>query len=90
VEALNNALKHAAADQVHVELTKVRDTICLEISNNGCGFDLDQAKRSGGLGLASIQERVSELHGEIQIDTAPGTGTVVRVWIPGSGAEAKE
>jgi signal transduction histidine kinase len=82
VEALNNALKHARADQVLVELTQDSETIYLKISDNGSGFELDQARQSGGLGLSSIQERVAELQGFIQIDTTPGAGTTIHVRIP--------
>jgi signal transduction histidine kinase len=82
VEALNNALKHAWADRVRVELTQDSEAIFLEISDNGCGFMLDQASQSGGLGLASMRERVAELKGDLQIDTAPGDGVTIHVRIP--------
>ena len=79
VEALNNSIKHARADQVRVILARDGSNICLEISDNGVGFDVEQARQTGGLGLVSIQERVAELQGEIQIDSTPGTGTTIRV-----------
>ena len=87
VEALNNALKHARADRIRVALVSEGNFISLEISDNGKGFDLDQARESGGLGLTSIQERVADLQGEIQINSIPGEGSTIRVRIPISGAE---
>jgi signal transduction histidine kinase len=79
VEALNNSIKHAQADQVRVILERDGSHICLEISDNGVGFDVEQVRQTGGLGLVSIQERVAELQGEIQIDSTPVTGTTIRV-----------
>ena len=87
VEALNNALKHARADRIQVALLRDGNFISLEISDNGSGFDLDQARESGGLGLASVQERVAELQGDIQINSVPGEGSTIRVRIPISGAD---
>jgi signal transduction histidine kinase len=82
VEVLNNALKYAQADHVRVELSGDGEAIYLKISDNGCGFELDRARQSGGLGLASIQERVSQLAGTIKINTAPEDGTIIQVWLP--------
>jgi signal transduction histidine kinase len=90
VEALNNALKYARADQVWVALIRDGNSISLEISDNGSGFDPEQAIQSGGLGLASMRERVAELQGNIQIDSTPGEGANIRVCIPDPSAEAKE
>jgi signal transduction histidine kinase len=83
VEALNNALKHARADQVRVVLDRDGDFVFLEIADNGVGFNQEQARHSGGLGLVSIQQRVTELQGDIQVDSTIGAGTIIRVQIPG-------
>jgi signal transduction histidine kinase len=90
-EALNNALKHAAAGAVVVRLSGHADRepvsatidrrrlIRLEISDNGCGFDLEHANEHGGLGLISLHERAARLGGEVHINSAPGQGTTVIV-----------
>jgi signal transduction histidine kinase len=90
-EALNNALKHAAASAVVVRLScqvqhkAARITagcmhlIRLEVCDNGCGFEPDHASEHGGLGLISLRERTARLGGEIHIRSAPGQGTTVIV-----------
>jgi signal transduction histidine kinase len=82
VETLNNSIKHARADQVWVRLDRIGASIYVEIGDNGIGFDFEQAKQTGGLGLVSIQERAAEFHGEVQIDSAHGTGTTICVRFP--------
>jgi len=82
VEALNNALKYAQAGQVWVSLVREENGIRLAIQDNGRGFMLEEARQSGGLGLASIWERVDQHQGKVKIDTAPGEGTTLRVWVP--------
>jgi nitrate/nitrite-specific signal transduction histidine kinase len=78
-EALNNALKHAQANRISVGLYRRSDYISLEISDNGQGFDPTRAHERGGFGLRSMRERVSQLGGQLTIDSQPGVGTRVRV-----------
>jgi PAS domain S-box-containing protein len=80
-EALNNALKYAAASKVTVVLTTAVDQIKLQISDNGKGFDPDQVNGRGGLGLVSISERVERLNGDLVISSQPGTGTTLTVTV---------
>ena len=77
-EALNNALKHARATAVRVDIHSTADAINMEISDNGAGFDM-AAAGSGGLGLTSIRERVEKLGGRLHVETTPGSGTTIRV-----------
>ena len=81
-EALNNALKHAGATAVSVTLQCKNQTCCLEISDNGRGFEPDLARRQGGLGLVSMRERVEELNGRFQIQSSPGHGATIYAEIP--------
>ncbi len=78
-EALNNTLKHAEASRVIVTIKAKSGILDLEISDNGKGFVLQDAKMAGGLGLVGIQERVNQLGGHLSIKTAPGAGTTVSV-----------
>ncbi len=78
-EALNNTLKHAEANQVVVSLSAHADQIDLEIWDNGKGFNLTDGKIAGGLGLTGIQERVSHLGGQLDIQTSSGKGTRIHV-----------
>lgn len=76
-EALNNTLKHAQASAVLVTLSADTDWITLEIQDDGRGFDLQESQRSGGMGLANMRERASELGGSLEVISAPGAGTRV-------------
>ncbi|HEY53365.1 MAG TPA: PAS domain-containing protein, partial [Caldilineae bacterium] len=75
-EALNNALKHAAATRVSVRLVKEADGVVLTIRDNGRGFDPEQ--KSTGMGLANMGFRAEKVGGVLTIKSAPGQGTVVR------------
>jgi signal transduction histidine kinase len=78
-EALNNALKHAAATAVTVRLETSGRQIEVEVMDNGSGFDPDALDSQGGLGLTSMSERVENLGGTLTLRSKPGEGTTVRV-----------
>jgi len=78
-EALNNVLKHAQADEVTVHLQAKDGIMGLKVIDNGCGFDLREARNQGGLGLRNMQERVDKINGDLTIKTAPNQGTIVIV-----------
>jgi signal transduction histidine kinase len=85
-EALNNAQRHARAKNVLVELTQSGDAIHVEIKDDGSGFD---AKRTRGMGLLGMEERVKRLGGTIAINSRANAGTIIHVELPrtaGSGA----
>jgi signal transduction histidine kinase/ligand-binding sensor domain-containing protein len=79
VEALNNALKHARASCISVSLHLEPDATRLEVADDGSGFDVDTALRSGGIGLPGMVERAEQMGGELTVNTGPGEGTQVRV-----------
>jgi len=81
-ETLNNALKHAAATSVTVQLRRVDSGVELEISNDGRSFDPVLAREGGGLGLTSMLERTEKLGGQLTISSEPGQGTKVTVAVP--------
>jgi len=77
-EALSNAIKHAQATQIEVMLNYQEKTICLQVKDNGNGFDLEKTKKCHGNGISNIQERTQLLNALLQIITAPGKGTRIR------------
>jgi len=81
-EALNNALKHAAARSVVVRLRGNDDGVTLEVTDDGRGSALLTNDVKGGMGLTSMKERVAQLQGTLSIDSAPGQGTRVAVEVP--------
>jgi signal transduction histidine kinase len=80
-EALNNALKHAAATSVVVYLRHIDGRIELEVVDDGIGFDPEAVRDHGGLGLESIRQRAEKLDGTATIRSVPGEGTSVKVSI---------
>ena len=84
-EALNNALKHAAARSVVVRLRGNDHSVTLEVADDGRGSALLNHAPTGGLGVTSMQERAAQLGGRILIDSAPGQGTRVTVEVPRPG-----
>jgi signal transduction histidine kinase len=75
MEALNNILKHSGATAVTITMRSTTNRVTVEIVDNGCGFDLDYARNSGGLGLATMRERAAALGGDLRVETHPGGGT---------------
>jgi len=80
-EALNNALKHAAAASVAVHLRLRGAAAELEVVDDGIGFDIEAAGTKGGVGLTSMRERAQRLGGTLTIRTAPGGGTQILVCV---------
>ncbi|AGY59662.1 sensor histidine kinase [Gloeobacter kilaueensis] len=87
-EALTNALKHAQARILSLELTYKAGAVELWVSDDGCGFDPERA--SGGLGLAGMRERARRLGGQLLIASGPGAGTRVVASVPLTPASAAE
>jgi PAS domain S-box-containing protein len=81
-EALHNAAKHSGVKEIHVQLSEQSTEIHLRISDAGKGFDLEAARQSRGLGLASMEERARLVDGTLTIDTEPTRGTTIRVRVP--------
>jgi PAS domain S-box-containing protein len=80
-EALHNTVKHAQARSVVVRLEAVPETLTLEVSDDGIGFDPNRSF-PGHLGLHTMRERAAQLGGTLELSSAPGHGTRLRVMIP--------
>ena len=87
-ELLFNAVKHAQADGVSLELAlDADDQLCVTVTDQGVGFEpdsLDDRLKTGqvGWGLFSIRERLTLLGGRFDVESAPGRGTRVRLVAP--------
>lgn len=85
-EALNNVARHSQATRVEVRLSQQGQTLRLEVTDNGRGFDpafLGQRGNGGrGLGLLGMSERLSMVHGSIDWVSAPGQGTRLVAQVP--------
>ena len=73
VEALNNALKHAQANRVQINLRCTADTLELDVIDDGGGFEPDRV-RAGRLGLVNLRHRAALIGGTLDITSAPGQG----------------
>lgn len=86
-EGLRNISKHARAKDVEITLGRENDTLRLLVRDSGKGFEPDRIPK-GGLGLASMKERVRFINGTLSVRSAPGSGTDIEVRVPLDGAEA--
>jgi len=82
-EALSNVAKHAGAEHAWVTLSYMDNEVTLDIRDDGHGFERPEAQKAdGGFGLTAMRDRVSELAGELAIESEPGSGTAVSARVP--------
>ncbi|GAB3186855.1 sensor histidine kinase [Nesterenkonia suensis] len=77
-EALNNAMRHARADQASVRITRQDDQLMVRIDDDGAGG----ADPASGTGLQGLQRRVSAVEGRLMVDSPAGAGTRVEAVLP--------
>ena len=81
-EALSNVVKHSAAQEARVTLTRAGDRIDLCIEDSGVGFDTASPQGTAALGLISMRERVRLVGGQFSIESEPSRGTRILVHVP--------
>lgn len=86
-EAVNNARKHAAAPNIWVRLRQLEPgLVLLEIQDDGIGFDVQAVTQSydkrSSLGMINLRERTELVNGLLNIQSQPGKGTLIQVYIP--------
>lgn len=79
-EQLNNIIKHSGAKTATIELTRSAASISLSITDDGMGFDL--IKKTEGIGLRNIKNRINYYDGTVQIVSSPGNGCTLLVNTP--------
>ncbi|MFO7772445.1 MAG: histidine kinase N-terminal 7TM domain-containing protein [Dehalococcoidia bacterium] len=86
-EALTNARRHGRARAIKVVLAQTENQVHISITDDGCGFTPGEAGQGRGnhFGLVSMSERMQQIGGSVQIESAHGTGTVVRLYVPVQG-----
>ncbi|AUB44500.1 Protein kinase-like domain (plasmid) [Nostoc flagelliforme CCNUN1] len=80
-EALTNAIRHANADEIRVELIYDRDQVCLRVQDNGQGFGVGSISASEGFGLLGMSERAERIGAQLTIRSQPGEGTEIIVTV---------
>ncbi len=92
--ALANVRRHSGAGAVTVTLTEAGDSVRLDVVDDGVGFDLAAVRgrpldaAGGGYGLRASRERLVELGGGLEVESAPGRGTAVSAHLPRSTSGA--
>jgi signal transduction histidine kinase len=82
-EALNNAVRHARAESIAVGVDAADGRVTITVRDDGVGFDpAARAIRERRLGLTSMRERAEAVGGALTVETAPKSGTTVRVEVP--------
>jgi signal transduction histidine kinase len=81
-EAVRNAAYHSRSQRACIELSAADHHLRLGIRDWGCGFDVERARRKGGLGLISMQDRAQSLDGTLKISSRSGHGTEIVVEVP--------
>jgi signal transduction histidine kinase len=86
-EAVNNARKHAAASNIWVRLKQLDPGLSLlEIQDDGMGFDVNAVAsaydKRGSLGMINLRERTELVNGLLNVQSQPGKGTLVQVYVP--------
>jgi PAS domain S-box-containing protein len=77
-EALHNVVKHARASKASVRLARDNGSFVLEVTDNGVGFEAGQSF-PGHMGLVSMSERAQSIGAALQVESAPGKGTKVKL-----------
>lgn len=78
-ELLNNTMKHAAASNAIVQLTKTDDVLTVTVEDNGKGLDTGVLQTSKGIGWDNIRNRVEFLKGKLDVHSQPVNGTSVNI-----------
>jgi signal transduction histidine kinase len=90
-ETVNNAIKHAQAKNIVVELKETVNAVHTMIKDDGVGFEVDAVmsnyERRGSLGMLNLHERTQLIGGELDIQSSPGTGTQITIYVPKEQAE---
>ncbi len=81
-EAISNAVQHAEAENVRVQLRREAGRVELSVGDDGSGFTFERAAR--GLGIAGMRERALLVGGDLRVESRPDLGTRVRLSIPSS------
>ncbi|MFJ5869670.1 sensor histidine kinase [Dietzia maris] len=81
-EALTNAVRHGAPQRITLTLSCSPTAVVLEIADDGRGFDVTAPRTAASFGLDGMARRVGDLGGRFEVDSEPGSGTVVRAELP--------
>ncbi|MGE8292393.1 MAG: sensor histidine kinase, partial [Sphingobacterium sp.] len=81
-ELVNNALKHAAASTIFIQLSVYNERLHITIEDDGKGFDTEKIDLQHSAGMHNIQSRLSFLHGDMKVISAIDEGTTIEIEMP--------
>ena len=81
-EALTNVVRHSGAAMVNVAVHAEGSEVVAVVEDDGVGFDARSVGDGAGLGLLGMKERATSVGGSVRVESAPGSGTQVRLSIP--------
>jgi signal transduction histidine kinase len=79
-ESVNNSVRHADCSRVEIDLEISARTLTLRLADDGCGYE--ETDDGDGHGIESMRRRADELGGRLELESTPGSGTVMRLSIP--------
>jgi two-component system NarL family sensor kinase len=82
-EAVRNALRHSGAQTLDVDVARDDGRLVLTVSDDGRGFDVEQRRASGHFGLRGMDSLIAEVGGRLDVRSAPGEGTTIRLEVDG-------
>jgi PAS domain S-box-containing protein len=83
-ELAMNLIKHADATKAYIKLGINEKNIVVRVEDNGKGFYTSNIIENDGIGIQSIKTKLHLLKGELDIDSAPGKGTIINIRVPSS------
>jgi signal transduction histidine kinase len=85
-EAINNIARHAGCSTASLSILLENQTLIAEVSDDGRGFNVDEplpySNGNGGHGLENMRRRVALLKGRLSVESQPGHGTRLRIFVP--------
>lgn len=81
-EALTNVARHSGAKRVGIVLSREKDLVVLTVKDDGTGFEESKIRSGKSLGFVGIRERLKQTGGHLDIESAPGKGTRLTVYVP--------
>lgn len=79
LEGINNALKHAKATKVHIQVSIENHQLVMTVKDNGVGMNEIQIQK--GMGFHNVKNRAESIGGQIKVDSTPEKGTKLTVWV---------
>ncbi|MBV6646496.1 MAG: hypothetical protein KI790_13655 [Cyclobacteriaceae bacterium] len=84
-ELFSNIIKHAEAETIIVSLAWKKGLVYLDVTDDGKGFDTNESRIMNGQGINNIRLRMDRLGGKVDVVSAPGNGTTIKLRVPFKG-----